>query len=130
MARIVAATRQNAGNPRKSCPAGPDGLAPAEPGGVNAPASTTLASVMVVCGSAIDARLSHEAAAPRVRPPSIASSAADTSAKQYFHGIISRFRLPPSPRRGFGGTRKPSRPVFRLQTSDFKLQTSDFRLQS
>jgi len=66
---IVAATRQNAGRLRKTCPAGPDGLAPAEPGGVNAPASTTLASVMVVCGSAIDARLSHDAAAPSVRLP-------------------------------------------------------------
>ena len=55
--------RQNAGSPRKAWAAAPDGLAPAEPGGVNAPASTTLASVMVVCGSAIDARLAHEAAA-------------------------------------------------------------------
>src|SRR5580765_320698 len=83
--RIVAATRQNAGTPRNTCPAGPDGLAPAEPGGVNAPASTTLASVMVVCGSAIDARLSHEAAAPRMRPPtSIASSAADKPPNSIF----------------------------------------------
>src|SRR5262245_55415922 len=63
--RIVAAIRQKAGRPRNICAAA-GGAAPAA-GGANAPASTTLASVIVACGSAIDARLSHEAAAPSVR---------------------------------------------------------------
>src|SRR5206468_5778561 len=100
----------------------PDGLAPAAPrrvfsasdtssaGGVKAPASTTLASVMVVCGSAIDARLSHEAAAPRVRLPRAAArtTAHNPPLKIFIASPRRVVRLPPSPPRGFGGHR--SRP--------------------
>src|SRR6185436_14674457 len=51
----VAATRQNAGRSAK-------GLPPRPPGCENAPAATASAAVIVACGSACDARLSHVAA--------------------------------------------------------------------
>src|SRR5262245_31491262 len=95
--RIVAAMRQKAGRPRKTCAAA--GGAATAAGGANAPASTTLAIVMVVCGSAIDARLSHEAAAPRVRTLRAA-------ARMTAHSPPARIFID-----------------FTLQTSNFKLQS-------
>src|SRR5229473_1496110 len=63
----VAAMRQNAGRSRSACTVGGEPGAPAGAGGVNAPASTKRASVIVVFGSVIDVRLSHGAAASSVR---------------------------------------------------------------
>src|SRR6185436_16018242 len=51
----VAATRQNAGRSA-------NGLPPRPPGCENAPAPTASAAVIVACGSASEARLSHVAA--------------------------------------------------------------------
>jgi hypothetical protein len=70
----VAATRQNAGRPLAACTkvAGA-GVPPAAIGIVNAPASTARASVIVVFGSASDARLSH------VWPAAWAATGAATS---------------------------------------------------
>src|SRR5438046_2705092 len=56
----VAATRQNAGSALNAAP-GP--RPPRAAGGVNSPAPTGCASVMVVSGNASDARLSQVAAA-------------------------------------------------------------------
>src|SRR5213594_2239431 len=64
----AASTRQNAGRLRNAWPMAAGGLGVAA-GGVNAPGSTMRASVIVACGRAIDARLSHAAAASSVRPP-------------------------------------------------------------
>src|ERR1700681_204831 len=56
----VAATRQNAGRPLTACTkAVGGGVPPAAMGIVNAPTSTARASVIVMFGSASDARLSH-----------------------------------------------------------------------
>src|ERR1700693_622070 len=56
----VAATRQNAGRSLTACAkAVGGGVPPAVMGIVSAPASTVCASVIVVFGSASDARLSH-----------------------------------------------------------------------
>src|SRR5438093_7570113 len=63
----VAATRQNAGRSRKACAAAAGEAAPpTRAGGVNAPASTTCASVIVVFSSVRDAKLSHDVAAVNV----------------------------------------------------------------
>ena len=57
----AAATRQKAGSVLYTAPA----LGPRPPGGAgNAPASTGVAAVMVAFRRAMDAKLSHEAAAP------------------------------------------------------------------
>src|SRR6266545_6297005 len=78
----VAAMRQNAGRSRNAPPAaGPVAGA----GGMNAPASTTRASVMVVLGSAIDVRLSHDAAASSARLPiAVASKSAHSPPVRIF----------------------------------------------
>src|SRR5580765_42600 len=59
----VAAMRQNSGRSLYGAKAGAPGAS--RPAGVaaNCPAGTVCARVIVVCGSAIDARLSHDAAA-------------------------------------------------------------------
>src|SRR5580704_10014485 len=73
----VAATRQNAGRPLTACTkAVGAGVPPAAMGIVNARASTTRASVIVVFGSASDAKLSHVWAAAWVATGAATSSAA------------------------------------------------------
>src|SRR5438128_792539 len=62
----VAATRQNAGRSLTACTMPGDTVAPAGIGGLNAPASTACATVIVVVGSASEARLSHDRAAVAV----------------------------------------------------------------
>src|SRR5712691_6638369 len=57
----VAATQQNAGRLRNAA-TGRAAVPPAGAGGMNAPASTTFASVIVAVGSVSDARLSHDLA--------------------------------------------------------------------
>src|SRR6266508_4145848 len=60
----VAASRQNAGRPAKACGVATEDLPPsAGDGGVNAPASTIPADVIVAAGSTIDANRSHKAVA-------------------------------------------------------------------
>src|SRR5437870_4741436 len=78
----VAAMRQNAGRSRNAPPpAGPFGGV----GSVNAPASTTRASVIVALGSAIDMRLSHDAAASSARLPiAVASNSAHSPPVRIF----------------------------------------------
>src|SRR5437773_9486027 len=66
----VAATRQNAGRLRKACAAtAVTGVPLAVGGGVNAPASTACARVIVVLGRVSDARLSQDRAPAAVSPP-------------------------------------------------------------
>src|SRR6202049_3150350 len=73
----VAATRQNAGRSLTACTkAVGAGVPPAAMGIVNAPASTARASVIVVFGSASDARLSHVWPAAWVATGAATSSAA------------------------------------------------------
>jgi hypothetical protein len=60
----VAATRQNAGVALKTAkPPGPPMSGPPPKGGVNVPAATRTAEVILPSGSASDATLSHEDAA-------------------------------------------------------------------
>src|SRR6266571_7329663 len=65
----AAATRQNAGRLRKACTAAGRGAVPPTGGGVNAPASTAVANVIVVPGSVSDARLSHDRVPAAVSSP-------------------------------------------------------------
>jgi hypothetical protein len=73
----VAATRQNAGSAAycRACPSDSD--RPGGIGGVNAPAATTSAVVIVPSGSNSDARLSHAAGDP---PAAVSSDAAGVTA--------------------------------------------------
>src|SRR5262245_24743783 len=77
----VAAMRQNAG--RLFCaPPRPPRAPPPAPGGVNAPAATDSAAVIVVSGNLSDARLSHDEAAvsgAAVRAPTATAAAATTT---------------------------------------------------
>ena len=70
---IVAATRQKAGSRSYAAGGGPGSVNGFS--GMNAPAATDAASVMVVFGSLSDARLSHDWAAVAVSSPLTAAAA-------------------------------------------------------